>query len=35
MNYSMRDDGGVKVLNKGFKEDSQEWGEGSGQYEKD
>ena len=28
--YSMRDDGGVKVLNKGFKEDSQEWGEAEG-----
>ena len=28
--YSMRSDGGVKVLNKGFKEDSQEWGEAEG-----
>tara|TARA_B100000780_G_scaffold223192_1_gene162295 strand:- start:9090 stop:9620 length:531 start_codon:yes stop_codon:yes gene_type:complete len=28
--YSMRDDGGVKVLNKGFKKDSQEWGEAEG-----
>ena len=28
--YSMRDDGGVKVLNKGFKEDSQKWGEAEG-----
>jgi apolipoprotein D and lipocalin family protein len=28
--YSMRDDGGVKILNKGFKEDSQEWSEAEG-----
>jgi len=28
--YSMLSDGGVKVLNKGFKEDSQEWGEAEG-----
>tara|TARA_B110000008_G_scaffold46541_1_gene44733 strand:+ start:6177 stop:6707 length:531 start_codon:yes stop_codon:yes gene_type:complete len=28
--YSMRDDGGVEVLNKGFKDDAQEWSEAEG-----
>lgn len=28
--YSMRDDGGVKVLNRGFDTDSQEWNEAEG-----
>jgi apolipoprotein D and lipocalin family protein len=29
-NYSMREDGGVAVLNAGFTNDSQEWGEAEG-----
>ena len=28
--YSMRDDGGVEVLNKGFKEDGEAWSEAEG-----
>lgn len=28
--YSMRDDGGIKVLNRGFKTAQQEWGEAQG-----
>jgi len=29
-NYSMRDDGGVKVVNRGFNVDKQEWDEATG-----
>ncbi len=29
-NYSFRDDGGIKVLNKGFKDESGEWKEAEG-----
>ncbi|GLS82898.1 lipocalin family protein [Paraferrimonas haliotis] len=29
-NYSMRDDGGVKVLNRGFKTNEQQWQEAEG-----
>ncbi len=29
-NYSFRDDGGIKVLNKGFKDESAEWKEAEG-----
>ena len=29
-NYSMKDDGGVKVLNKGFRTKEQEWSEAEG-----
>ena len=28
--YSMRDDGGIKVINRGFKETKQEWNEAEG-----
>lgn len=28
--YSMRDDGGIKVINRGFKEAKQEWSEAEG-----
>lgn len=28
--YSMRDDGGIKVINRGFKEAQQEWAEAEG-----
>ena len=28
--YSMRDDGGIKVINRGFKEAKQEWNEAEG-----
>lgn len=29
--YSLRDDGGIKVLNRGFKTAQQEWGRGTRQ----